>query len=245
MHLIINADDFGMRPGIDRAVVELCGLDLVTSVSVLTEWPNAPFALSWLARHPEVGAGLHLDLDRFFLAAGFTRHPGGAFLVPDVFWNDAALLDEIGAAIAFQLDAFTAGGRIPDHVDGHHHVHLFPAVLARLVPEMDKRGIRAIRFAPSFYRLFPGMPAAIALLERHGIQYPEKFIEGPVLPSPGEACCAEMMVHVSEDVPEEECWRIRERHALLDPQFRAVLESGRFKTGGFSRVAGACQPVGG
>lgn len=229
MNLIISADDFGMRPGIDNAIVELADAGLVTSVSVLVRFPNAPFALDYIKNHPQTGAGLHLDLDDLFCCADFGTDPSGRFLVPDIFFEEERVLKEICTQIHSQLDAFSACGRVPDHIDGHHHVHLFPPILDILLQEMGQRGIQAIRFDREFYTLTSDAAVVRDLLREHGVVFPEKFIAGPTLPNLNGARSSEIMVHVSQDVPEEECWRIKEMRAMLSEPFRSQLQNGGYQ----------------
>jgi len=236
MNIIINADDFGMRPGIDNAIIELVEKGLLTSVSLLITHPNKDFAIDYINKHPELGAGIHLDLDSFFTRAGFGTNHLGRFLVPDVFFENEDLIKDLKTEIVSQLDIFCSSGRIPDHVDGHHSVHLFLPILRILLPEMKKRNIPAIRFDNAFYQVTSDTVIAIDLLHEYGIVYPEKFVHGPVLPEKNGALSAELMVHVSQDVPEEECWRIKERSMLLNPHFSNRLKDDAYSLISFSDI---------
>lgn len=60
--LIVNADDFGQSPDINRGVIEAHEKGIVTSASLMVRWPAAAEAVDYVAAHPELSLGLHLDL---------------------------------------------------------------------------------------------------------------------------------------------------------------------------------------
>lgn len=135
---LICADDFGLAPGVDAAIIELIERRVVGATSVmpgLPRWPHDAAALfAARARHP-AQVGWHVTLtdqpaafphgrlaDRDGCLPPLTRLLAQAFAraLPV-----AALRDELTA----QLEAFAEGwGRLPDFVDGHQHVHLLPQV---------------------------------------------------------------------------------------------------------------------
>src|SRR5437764_10368629 len=61
-YLIVNGDDFGASPGINRGIMEahLHGILTSTSLLVKTEWAEEAAALSSAA--PDLSVGLHADL---------------------------------------------------------------------------------------------------------------------------------------------------------------------------------------
>jgi len=104
-HLIINADDFGASPGINRGIIECHTRGVVTSTSLMVSAPAAGEAAGLAADHPELSVGLHCDLD-------------------DILSGDPADPAAVAAEVVRQLDAFTTLiGAPPTHVDSHHHVH--------------------------------------------------------------------------------------------------------------------------
>jgi hypothetical protein len=60
--LLVNADDFGMYPGINAAVVEGFARGIVRSASLMMPCPGAAEAVRLLADHPAVRAGVHLSV---------------------------------------------------------------------------------------------------------------------------------------------------------------------------------------
>jgi chitin disaccharide deacetylase len=134
------ADDYGMAPGINRAIRQLILRGRLNATSIMT-------AAHYL-RDDEVGdlallnagrkralLGLHVTLTAPFkpLTQDFAPLRDGAFPSNlDVLQlgmrrglTQVALYREIVA----QIDAFIhIFGRAPDYLDGHQHVHLFPVV---------------------------------------------------------------------------------------------------------------------
>jgi hypothetical protein len=126
----ICTDDYGLSPGIDRAIRDLAARGRITAVSCMTtgaDWPAAAGAL--IGGGSDIDIGLHLDLigDRALTALIAKTHLG---LAPR---------DECRRAIETQFDAFAvATGRMPDHVDGHLHVHVLPGI-RDIVAEVTRR----------------------------------------------------------------------------------------------------------
>ena len=148
----ICADDYGIAPGVNRAILDLLDAGRIdaTSVMMLPKSLDAG-AIAALAaikqRRPTISVGLHLTLTAPFTAMT-TGQPFKALKAMLL----AALMRRLdGAALAAearaQLAAFrTAFGRPPDHVDGHQHVHLFPqvrdAVLAAIAEAAPHASVR-------------------------------------------------------------------------------------------------------
>ena len=106
--LVVNADDFGASEGVNRGILHAHVHGIVTSTSLMVTGPAAENAAELAREHPELGIGLHWDLD------------GGNVPEPVPLEDARAVRGEL----ARQLDAFeTLVGRPPTHVDSHHHVH--------------------------------------------------------------------------------------------------------------------------
>src|SRR6516225_220913 len=59
--LIVNADDFGQSPGVNRGIIEAHERGIVTSASLMVRWPAARAAASYARRHLKLSVGLHFD----------------------------------------------------------------------------------------------------------------------------------------------------------------------------------------
>ena len=47
--LIVNADDFGRSPGVNRGVLLAHERGIVTSASLMVRWPSAIMVAAWLS----------------------------------------------------------------------------------------------------------------------------------------------------------------------------------------------------
>jgi predicted glycoside hydrolase/deacetylase ChbG (UPF0249 family) len=106
--LIVNADDLGYDPEIDRGILEAHAHGIVRSATAMVETPFAAAAL----RHspPSLAIGLHAVLD------------------PSL---DAARCE---LALVRQLDRFVElRGQLPSHLDSHQHAHAAPGPFAAMV----------------------------------------------------------------------------------------------------------------
>jgi predicted glycoside hydrolase/deacetylase ChbG (UPF0249 family) len=114
--LIVNADDFGQSPGINRGIMEAHERGIVTSVSLMVRWPAAVEAAAYARRQPGLSTGIHIDLGEWTCHEGTWRSL--YFVVP--VDDSAAVKDEVER----QLRRFRElMGRNPTHLDSHQHQH--------------------------------------------------------------------------------------------------------------------------
>ncbi|NVN85154.1 MAG: ChbG/HpnK family deacetylase [Rhodopseudomonas sp.] len=134
------ADDYGISPGVNRAIRDLIERRRINATSVMVVGPaigrDEVRALNdAMTANPECAIGLHATLTAPFcpLTMHFRPLHGGLFL-PLGKKLQAGLLrrfdrEIIAAELTAQIAAFVAlFGRVPDYVDGHQHVQLFPQV---------------------------------------------------------------------------------------------------------------------
>ena len=140
-HIWLCADDYGIAAGVNTAIRDLVVRGRLNATSVLVAAPGfnrleawALNALNSVTPHA-VAIGLHFALTAPFrpLSKGFAPLRDGAFLPLSQtlvaaccrrFKHDA-LVAEVRCQLAVFRDAF---GRVPDFIDGHQHVQLFPQV---------------------------------------------------------------------------------------------------------------------
>jgi predicted glycoside hydrolase/deacetylase ChbG (UPF0249 family) len=134
------ADDYGISPGVNRAICDLIERERINATSVMVIGPAAGRddidALKTAAgRNPHCAIGLHATLTAPFhpLTMHYRPLEGGLFL-PLAKMLRASLLRRLDPEIIHdelkaQIAAFTERvGRTPDYVDGHQHVQIFPQV---------------------------------------------------------------------------------------------------------------------
>jgi predicted glycoside hydrolase/deacetylase ChbG (UPF0249 family) len=134
------ADDYGIAPGVSKAIRDLVAMGRLNATSVMTVAPSLDRAeadsLKMLnSAGRRVVIGLHVTLTGKFkpLTMEFGPTRGGTFvsLAELMVRGKLKLLDKrlLAAEIATQLGAFVSRfGQPPDFVDGHQHAHLFPQV---------------------------------------------------------------------------------------------------------------------
>lgn len=114
--LIVNADDFGYSPSVNRGIIAAHEQGIVTSASLMVRWSSAADAAAYARQHPEFSVGLHVDLGEWACSGG--RWVARYEVVP---------LDDVPAVtaeVARQLIAFRRlTGQDPTHLDSHQHAH--------------------------------------------------------------------------------------------------------------------------
>lgn len=162
--LIVNADDFGLTAGVNRAIAEAHTGGIVTSTTLMANaaafGDAAEVARSAGANSRPWSVGCHVvlldgeplspaDHVRSLLQPGSEN--GKAQFRESL--NDFAIASfrhklnaaEIEAEAAAQMERITAAGIALSHFDTHKHAHMFPAVLRPLLRAARARGIRAVR----------------------------------------------------------------------------------------------------
>jgi predicted glycoside hydrolase/deacetylase ChbG (UPF0249 family) len=134
------ADDYGLSPGVNRAIRDLIERGRLNATSVMMVGPaigrdEASALQASAADSPRCAIGLHATLTAPFrpLTMHFQPLDGGMFLSFPKLLRAGLLrrLDPeiIHAELMVQLAAFSElFGRAPDFVDGHQHTQLFPVV---------------------------------------------------------------------------------------------------------------------
>lgn len=138
--IVLCADDYGLSPGVSSAIRDLVARGRINATSAMTVaralTQAEAAALARLKRDaPQLQIGLHFTLTAPFaaLSEGYAPLKHEAFLTLPATLGTAALarLDRIRIAteLRAQLAAFsTLFGFLPDYVDGHQHVQIFPQV---------------------------------------------------------------------------------------------------------------------
>lgn len=139
VRITVCADDYGMSGGINRAIRELIASGSLNATSVMMpggalDRTEVEALKACVAASPRCDIGLHITLTAPFRPlTPFQSLRNGMFLPLGEMMRLSLLrrLDTtvIRKEIDAQLAAFVAAfGRIPDFVDGHQHVQLFPQI---------------------------------------------------------------------------------------------------------------------
>jgi predicted glycoside hydrolase/deacetylase ChbG (UPF0249 family) len=136
--LIVNADDLGRTTGINSGIFEAHSNGLVTSATLMVAFPAAEEAAALLGEFPDLGVGLHVALTGVPLILPAERLPSltdasGRFPAKPEGLVEPAL-EEVLLEARAQFDRFLElTGRLPTHLDSHHHSHRHPVVCDALV----------------------------------------------------------------------------------------------------------------
>ncbi len=161
--LIVNADDFGLTSGVNRAIVEAHQRGIVTSATLMANGRAFDQAAELARTVPHLSLGCHV-----VLVDGEPLLP--APQVPTLLAADgqqqrfrnsigevaaAALRGRIDPAqveaeATAQMRKLQSAGLALSHFDTHKHAHMFPAILRPLLRAARACGVRALRnpFAP-------------------------------------------------------------------------------------------------
>lgn len=170
--LIVNADDFGLTSGVNRAILELHGAGVLTSATLMAMAAASAEAIAMARATPSLGVGCHVvlvDGDPVLPPhaiptlvdprTGRFHATLGAFLRR--LLTGRIRSTEIEAETAAQLSLLQAEGLALTHVDTHKHIHMFSAVLSPVLRAAASGGIRRIRnpFEPAWsLDATPGAP---------------------------------------------------------------------------------------
>ncbi|GAC1398092.1 MAG: chitin disaccharide deacetylase [Chloroflexota bacterium] len=116
-YLLVNADDFGMSPGVNKGIAMANQAGIVRNASLMVRAPAAQEAAEYAAGQRTLSLGLHIDLGEWVYV-----DDGWIPLYAVVSPGDARA---VGIEIHKQLARFQSlTGRNPTHIDSHQHVHL-------------------------------------------------------------------------------------------------------------------------
>jgi hopanoid biosynthesis associated protein HpnK len=159
--LIVNADDFGLTLGVNRAILELHAAGVLTSATLMATGAAFRSAVHAAFVQPSLGVGCHVvlvdgapalhwsEIPSLATAEGF--RPSLANFARDLVRGRVRPMDIEREAIA-QIRRLQSAGITVSHVDTHKHTHVFPRVLRPLLRAALACGVPAIRnpFEPAW-----------------------------------------------------------------------------------------------
>lgn len=229
-YLIVNADDFGQTPGINRGIITAHRNGIVTSASLMVRWPAAAKAAAYARRHQSLSVGLHIDLGEQILRAGewvplYTVLP---------VQNESTVRDEI----ARQLDMFERlMGHAPTHLDSHQHVHLREPARGILVEIAQRLGVPLRTCSPevSYCGSFYGQAEDGTTL--HDVISVDGLIRILETLPPG---CTELACHPAAECDLQTLYsqeRLEELKVLCDPRLRPAIATMGLELRSFTDLA--------
>jgi predicted glycoside hydrolase/deacetylase ChbG (UPF0249 family) len=155
-HLILNADDFGLTRGINRAIAELHAAHALTSATLMASGPAFDDAIRIALAHHTLGVGCHIVLtdgtpisppETIPTLLGPDRktfRPKLTHFIRDLLLGRIAEADIAREALA-QIQKLQQHGITVSHLDTHKHTHIFPRVARPLLVVAERTSVPAIR----------------------------------------------------------------------------------------------------
>jgi predicted glycoside hydrolase/deacetylase ChbG (UPF0249 family) len=189
--LIVNADDFGLTPGINAAIVELNHAGALRSATLMAAAPHFRPAVELALGRTTLAVGCHVVLTDGIPVLSPSEipslidpvNPGSGQFRPNLRGFLSDLLrgrireEEIEAETGAQIARIQSAGLSVSHLDTHKHTHIFPGVLRPLLRAARRLGATAVRnpFEPLWsLRATPGarMPRRLAVYGFQSLRRP-------------------------------------------------------------------------
>ena len=206
-YLIVNADDFGASPGINRGILEAHTAGILTSTSLMVDTPWSAAAASMGRLEAALSVGLHVVLPEGPIHADTNGVEGPREALERQYQRFVALM-----------------GGPPTHVDSHHNVHRDPVLLASFLEfcrehALPLREHSPVRYFSKFYGRWGG--------ESHPEQVSVESLARMLATEIGEGI-TELSCHpgyVDARAPSGYALeREAELRTLCDPRMRPILE---------------------
>ena len=142
---ILCADDYGLAPENDQAILILARQRRVSAISCMVHRPDWPHSAEKLAAISNIDLGLHLVLTDYATLSGASGFSPNGQMPSQWRIGRQALarrIDRVGirSEMDAQIDRFSDTlGRTPDFVDGHQLVHQLPIVRDALLDAIRAR----------------------------------------------------------------------------------------------------------
>ncbi len=139
--VIVNADDFGLSPSVNRGIIEGYERGIVCSASLMVRWPAVVQAAAYAKKNPDLCLGLHVDLQEALF-----RNGRWSVLYRVVPWRDRQAVKK---ELVRQIQLFRRFvGREPSHIDSHQHIHLREPVRSVFIETAQRMGVPLRHFSP-------------------------------------------------------------------------------------------------
>jgi predicted glycoside hydrolase/deacetylase ChbG (UPF0249 family) len=160
--LLVNADDFGLTSGVNRAIVACHERGIVTSTTLMATGAAFDEAVALASSLPRLSVGCHVvlvdgepllppDEVRSLLAPGTNRFYNTIGEILQAVVRGRFRPEEVEAEASAQMTKLRAAGVCISHFDAHKHTHMFPSILRPVLRAAVTNGVHAVRnpFEPS------------------------------------------------------------------------------------------------
>lgn len=153
--LIVNADDFGLTEGVNRAILDGHTNGLITSTTLMANGMAFDSAVAARSTAPALGIGVHLNLtqgrpvSRPSLVPSIVTSEGSFYSSPGMLVRQIlkrrVRLGDVETELRSQIDKVASAGISITHLDSHKHIHLIPQFFSVVVKLAREYGIACIR----------------------------------------------------------------------------------------------------
>lgn len=202
LRLVVTGDDFGYCPRRNRGIVDCFLAGGLSNVSLLVNGAAAGQAAELAKRH-NIPVGLHANLSegvpvcrRLRQRSTLVDHRGmfhGKMGVRQVLEGSELSMEEVELELRAQVCLFRElTGHLPQHMDGHQHVHVLPEVrhvFAQVLSNLGipftrvpvEAGLHSCPWLPDHLLHFYSQVEKDALdsapvFARHGIRFPDSYL---------------------------------------------------------------------
>ncbi len=147
--LIVNADDLGYSVGVNEGILKAHSGGIVTSTSLMVNGKAAFHGVSMVKKYSHLSLGLHFQVENNDL---------------NLLWQakraiSIFLIEKTKKEFLKQIKLFVSlTGKLPDHIDSHHHVHKMPRIFPFVKSWCKENGVR-YRLEVNFIGSFFGEPS--------------------------------------------------------------------------------------
>ncbi len=153
-YAVIVADDFGSSSSVNLAVAEAYDRGILSAASLMAGGAAFEEAVEIAGKRRGLSVGLHVTLCDGRAVLPCSEVPGlvdsrGSFEISAssawMKYRHVSLLGQLDREIEAQFNRLEKAGVRPTHIDGHHHLHMHPAIFEKLCGHASRRGIRWVR----------------------------------------------------------------------------------------------------
>ena len=141
--VIINADDFGLSPGVNRGILHAFREGILTSTTLLANPGHFDDAVALARETPELPVGVHLSVlwgppvtdpaQVPSLLERDGRFPRSLTELARRYFLGALSLEQVRIELRHQSTKVLDTGLVPTHLDTHKHVHCLPGILEAVI----------------------------------------------------------------------------------------------------------------
>ncbi len=153
--LIVNADDFGLTEGVNRAILDGHRKGIITSTTLMANGMAFEPAVAVSSAVPTLGVGVHLNLTQgrpictasqvpTIVTSEGSFYPSPGILAQRILARKVEL-GHIENELRSQIQKIASAGIRITHLDGHKHIHLLPPIFNVVVRLAREFGIQCVR----------------------------------------------------------------------------------------------------